>query len=179
MSSSNGVAPRAGPAPVPPLHDFRLDGWLVEPSRNRLVKGTTAIRVRPQLIDVLTCLATRPGQVVSKSRLLSEVWCDRYVSETGIARCMAELRQLLADDAREPRIIETIPKRGYRLIARVEPLHAPAAIEAPPPEAAPRQAPPAGPTPWHTSVWSVTRGILAAGAMLSEVVRHLARRVAG
>jgi DNA-binding winged helix-turn-helix (wHTH) protein len=101
--------------------DFCVADWLVQPSRNRLVRGETAVRVRPQLIDVLACLARRPGAVVSKEELLSTVWNDRFVAESGIARCIAELRQAMADDARTPRIIETIPKRGYRLVAVVGP----------------------------------------------------------
>lgn len=110
-----------------PMDDYLVDGWLVQPSLNRVAKQETAIRVRPQLIDVLTCLAQRRGAVVSKDELLATVWSDRFVAESGIARCVAELRQLLADDARQPRIIETIPKRGYRLIA---PVHAAAAQDA-------------------------------------------------
>jgi DNA-binding winged helix-turn-helix (wHTH) protein len=101
--------------------DFRVADWLVQPSRNRLVHGETAVRVRPQLIDVLACLARRPGAVISKDELLSTVWSDRFVAESGIARCIAELRQAMADDARTPTIIETIPKRGYRLVAAVGP----------------------------------------------------------
>ena len=100
--------------------DFRIDGWLVQPDRNRLVGHDRAIHVRPQLIDLLACLAVRPGAVVSKDQLLATVWSDRYICDSGVARCVAELRQILADDAKQPRIIETIPKRGYRLIARVE-----------------------------------------------------------
>ena len=102
------------------LRDFRMDGWLVQPRLSRLVAADRAIHVRPQLIDLLTCLAHTPGAVVSKGELLSVVWSDRCICESGVARCVAELRSILADDARRPRIIETIPKRGYRLIARVE-----------------------------------------------------------
>jgi len=108
-----------------PMDDYLVDGWLVQPSLNRVARQETSIRVRPQLIDVLTCLAQRRGAVVSKDELLATVWSDRFVAESGIARCVAELRQLLADDARQPRIIETIPKRGYRLIAPVRAAAAP------------------------------------------------------
>lgn len=166
MPSSNGAAARPAPPPAPPLHDFRLDGWLVEPTRNRLVKGGTAIRVRPQLIDILAYLATRPGQVVSKTKLLAEVWSDRHVAETGVARCMAELRQLLADDARRPRIIETVPKRGYRLIARVE---------GPDQEARPPAASRPVGTWWRGGLASAARSFLAAGAAFAELARHLRR----
>lgn len=121
MNSGAGIAERAEPAMRRfDTHEFRIEDWLVQPARNRMVRGETAVRVRPQLIDVLACLAACPGKVVSKDQLLTEVWSDRFVAESGVARCVAELRQLLADDARQPRIIETISKRGYRLIAPVE-----------------------------------------------------------
>jgi DNA-binding winged helix-turn-helix (wHTH) protein len=104
----------------PDLHDFRVGTWLVQPGLNLLVTGEKSIRVRPQLIDVLACLAVRPGSVVTRDQLLNTVWSDRFVCPSGIARCVAELRRILGDDARRPRIIETIPKRGYRLIASVQ-----------------------------------------------------------
>src|SRR5512137_2648703 len=99
-----------GTAHTPDMRDFVLDGWLVQPALNRLAKGDTSVRIRPQLMDVLVCLASRPGIVFSKEHLLATVWDGRFVADSGIARCMAELRHLLADDARTPRIIETIPK---------------------------------------------------------------------
>lgn len=104
----------------PDLRDFRVGAWLVQPGLNLLVTGERSIRVRPQLIDVLACLAMKPGSVVTRDQLLNTVWSDRYVCPSGIARCVAELRRILADDAKQPRIIETIPKRGYRLIASVQ-----------------------------------------------------------
>jgi transcriptional activator of cad operon len=164
-----------------PAQDYRIDGWLVQPALNRLVKDMTAIRVRPQLIDVLTCLAQRPGTVVSKGQLLATVWNDRFVAESGVARCVAELRQVLADDARQPRIIETIPKRGYRLIAPVERV-----AQTPPALSRPAPAPPVAPTPApvpsssrFAGWWVAARAMATASLALSEVGRHLARRVLG
>jgi DNA-binding winged helix-turn-helix (wHTH) protein len=162
-----------------PTDDYVVDGWLVQPSLNRVAKHTTAIKVRPQLIDVLTCLAARPGAVVSKDELLATVWSDRFVAESGIARCVAELRQLLADNARQPRIIETIPKRGYRLIAEVGPArlpvpgasgHEPAA--SPPPEVR-RGTGAEGPSP-SARVMSSARA-----ALLASAVAGLVRRIVG
>jgi DNA-binding winged helix-turn-helix (wHTH) protein len=183
----HGVTAASGATESALPGDFRVDGWLVEPSRNRLVRGSTAIHVRPQLIDVLTCLAARPGQVVSKARLLSEVWSDRYVAETGVSRCMAELRQVLEDDAKQPRIIETIPKRGYRLIAPVvrAGTHDTIAAAAPAGCVPPPAACPAiqtvrgrrGGAWWHLSLAATARLFLAAAGVLTEVAKHLARRV--
>jgi len=140
MTSSASTAEPARRPVLIPMQDFRVDGWLVQPTCNRLVKGATAIRVRPQLIDVLACLAMQPGKVMSKNQLLAVVWSDRHVEASGVTRCVAELRQALADDARQPRVIETIPKRGYRLIAPVEPVGGPdvaPASESEPPRPSP------------------------------------------
>ncbi len=184
MSSTAGAISRVEPALSLPAQDYRIDGWLVQPALNRLVKDMTAIRVRPQLIDVLTCLAQRPGSVVSKGQLLATVWNDRFVAESGVARCVAELRQVLADDARQPRIIETIPKRGYRLIAPVErvgtALPAPAR-PAPAPVVAQAIVAPAHVTPRRAIAgwWVAARTMLTASLALTEVGRHLARRWLG
>lgn len=107
------------PTAQPPA-DFRVGDWLAQPSLNRLTSGETTLHLRPQLMDVLVSFARHQGQVVSKDTLLAEVWSDRYVTESGIIRCVAEIRQLLGDDSHEPRYIETFSKRGYRLVATVE-----------------------------------------------------------
>jgi DNA-binding winged helix-turn-helix (wHTH) protein/tetratricopeptide (TPR) repeat protein len=71
------------------------------------------------LTDLLVCLARRPGEIVLRDEILAEVWPGQYIAESGLSRCVAELRQSLQDRAQEPQYIETYPKRGYRLIAPV------------------------------------------------------------
>ncbi len=150
---------------------FRLDGWLVEPSLNRFAHGGAVVHVRPQLVDLLVCLAARPGQVVSKDRLLSTVWCDRFVAETAVGRCVCELRGLLEDDAREPRIIETVAKRGYRLMVPVEPVEE--SVPAPPPTDSP--APGVRPA-WRGALAAIARTLAGVVAAWPELARFLARR---
>lgn len=115
------LQPRDVPPPVPPtrLEDFSVGDWLVQPSLSRLSRGDSVVHLRPQLMDVLECLVSGNGRTVTKQNVLNAVWSDRFVTETALARSVAELRQALDDDARHPRIIETIPKRGYRIIAPV------------------------------------------------------------
>ena len=67
-------------------------------------------------------LAARPGEVVSKEQLLDDVWGSRVVSESALTRTVTELRQALGDNAEAPHLLETIPKRGYRLIGSVVPV---------------------------------------------------------
>ncbi len=109
----------ASPRPAPFAADLRIDGWLVQPSLDLLTRGDVKVRLRAQLMDLLVCLASHPGKVFRKEELVAEVWEGRWIAESALSRCVAELRAALDDDARQPRIIETITKRGYRLIAPV------------------------------------------------------------
>lgn len=68
-------------------------------------------------MDVLTALARRPGEVVTREALLAEVWGDTAISGDGLFRHISELRRALGDDARNPTFIQTIPKRGYLLMS--------------------------------------------------------------
>jgi DNA-binding winged helix-turn-helix (wHTH) protein len=71
-------------------------------------------------MDVLVFLMEHPGEVLSRETIIDAVWSEQFVGEAVIRRAIASLRRALGDDARNPRFIETIPKRGYRLIAPVE-----------------------------------------------------------
>ncbi len=70
-------------------------------------------------MDLLVYMAGHQAEVVTKDQILEDVWPQQFVSESVLSRSIADLRQLLDDDARHPRIIETISKRGYRLVADV------------------------------------------------------------
>lgn len=70
-------------------------------------------------MDVLAYLAARPGQVVSRESLEASVWAGMVVGYEALTNTMQKLRKALGDDSRQPRYIETVSKRGYRLIAEV------------------------------------------------------------
>ena len=108
-----------GSKPIARLDDFLVGDWLAEPALCRLSRRGSTVRLRPQLMDLLVCLARHAGRVVSKDEILAEVWSGQFIAESGLSRAVAELRQALHDDPREPVFIETIAKRGYRLIAPV------------------------------------------------------------
>jgi len=101
------------------LRAFRLGDWFVQPAQCRLSKDGQTRQVRPKVMDLLTYLAANAGEVVSKDQLLTDVWKSEAVSESALTRTVTELRQALGDAAHEPRLLETIPKRGYRLIGPV------------------------------------------------------------
>jgi len=98
---------------------FWLDDWLVEPSLNRISRGGAAAQVERKAMDVLLYLAGRAGEVVDKRELQDAIWQTEYVADNTVSVRIYELREALQDDAKDPRYIETVPKRGYRLIAAV------------------------------------------------------------
>jgi Tol biopolymer transport system component/DNA-binding winged helix-turn-helix (wHTH) protein len=99
---------------------FRIgEVYHVEPSLNRVTGPAGTTRLEPKVMQVLVCLAAHAGDVVAKDRLMRTVWPDTFVSDDVLTRCISELRRVLADEARQSRVIETIPKSGYRLIAGV------------------------------------------------------------
>jgi TolB-like protein/DNA-binding winged helix-turn-helix (wHTH) protein/Tfp pilus assembly protein PilF len=101
---------------------FRIGEWLVTPSLHQISRNGTSARVEPKAMRVLVYLAEHPG-VVSKDQLISAVWPDVFVSDDVLPGCISALRKTLCDDARRPKIIETIHKGGYRLLVPVEPLN--------------------------------------------------------
>lgn len=72
------------------------------------------------MFDILFVLVKNHGQIVSKEVLLTEVWPDSFVEEGNISFNIRQLRKALDDDARSPKYIETISRRGYRFVAKVE-----------------------------------------------------------
>ena len=118
-----------------PSGPFRMGDWSVDPSSGTVTCGQAEGRLEPKVMEVLLQLAGRPGEVLSKNELIDAVWPDSIVGEAALSRCISELRRALGDDAREPRYIETLPKRGYRLLAdvRAVPVREPARnVVAPP-----------------------------------------------
>jgi adenylate cyclase len=99
--------------------EFRVGEWLVEPDLNSITRADKKISVEPKVIEVLVCLADHHGEVLSKRQIMQAVWPDTFVSDEVLRYSISELRRAFNDDARDPRIIQTIARKGYRLIAQV------------------------------------------------------------
>lgn len=81
------------------------------------------IKLQDQPFQILLMLLEHPGEVVTRERLQKNLWpANTFVDfDRGLNRAMNRLREALTDDADSPRYIETLPRRGYRFIAPVEP----------------------------------------------------------
>jgi TolB-like protein/DNA-binding winged helix-turn-helix (wHTH) protein/Flp pilus assembly protein TadD len=144
-------------SPTPPTHhSFLLGDWLVEPTLNLVARGETVVRLRPKVMDVLVLLAAQPGEVVSKEAIINAVWAKKFLADAVLSRAVFELRVALGDDAQQPTFVETVAKRGYRLLAPVAAARPLATVAKPPPLQR------AFPTRWGIAVAAT---VLAAGAV--------------
>ena len=85
----------------------------------QLWRGKQEVRLTLKAAAVLRVLLAQAGHVVTKDELFASVWSDTVVSDTALTSCIQELRQALHDDARKPRYLETVHRRGFRFIGNV------------------------------------------------------------
>lgn len=147
---------------------FVLDRWLVEPSANQLRHLDTGEQrsLEPRLMQLLCVLASAPGTVHSRETLIQQIWPKVVVNENSLTRAISELRKKLATPEHTKRVIETIPKTGYRLAA-----HCTLRAYSPPPRPAPQIA---GST-WHDTMarFSSVRHYVAASALAITAIAVL------
>ncbi len=105
--------------PGNPARVFRIAGWVVDAPLGRISRRDETVQLEPKVMEVLEYLARRPGQVVSREVLEAAVWRGRVVSYDAVTNAIIKLRKAFKDDSRHPQIIETLSKRGYRLVAPV------------------------------------------------------------
>lgn len=122
---------------------YRFGEFVLDVERYELSKAGVAIRLQPKTFDVLRYLVTHPGRLIDKDELLRAVWPDVIVTENSLTRSIADLRKALDDDAAAPRYIETVARRGYRLLVTPQAIDAvvPAADVQPRPRPAAQAAP--------------------------------------
>jgi len=101
------------------LERFRVADWTVDPAANRLNRGGETVKLEPKVIDLLVFLAEHPGKVVTRDELHAAVWAGTVVGYDTLTGAIQKLRRAFREDSKQPRVIETIPKKGYRLVAPV------------------------------------------------------------
>ena len=98
---------------------FEVAGNPVDPAGLRVTVGVDEVRLEAKVMLVLIYLAEHAGRVVSRAELEEALWPGRVVTEDSVTKAIAKLRRVFGDDRRHPRVIETLPKSGYRLIAEI------------------------------------------------------------
>jgi TolB-like protein/DNA-binding winged helix-turn-helix (wHTH) protein/Tfp pilus assembly protein PilF len=97
----------------------QIGDWLVDPRDDSLTRGSERAKVEPRTMRLLMRLAQSPGVVISQEELLESVWTGVVVGTASIYQSMSQLRKVLGDSDDPPRYIETVARKGYRLIAPV------------------------------------------------------------
>lgn len=121
------MTPTERPNPLQPL---QIGVFLADPGLNLLVGPQGPIALEPKILEVLLQLAARPGETVGQEELLASVWGGKFVVDAVVTRAISELRRAFGDDPKAPRYIQTVARRGYRLIATVAPVAAAATVAA-------------------------------------------------
>ena len=105
-----------------PPQRLQVGDWTVDAALNQLSAAGKSVKLEPKAMAVLVYLAQRPGEVVSREALLAAVWPGVVVSDDAVTQVVIKLRKALGDAAESPAYIQTISKRGYRLVAPVGPV---------------------------------------------------------
>lgn len=139
-----------------------IGDWWADPTTNELGRAGETVHIEPKAMEVLMVLAEHAGEVISREKLLADVWAGVVVGDEALTQSIIKLRRALGDNPRAPAYIETISKRGYRLIAPVG-ARAPAETPAPVP---------------RRRRWAVAAGVVlalsAAAAYFGQSVLQLA-----
>src|SRR5262245_45205210 len=101
------------------IRRYQFDRFSLDPNERRLFAEELPVELNSRYFDALLLLLQNPGMLLSKERFLQEVWRGIPVTDEVLTQCIKTLRRQLGDSATQPRLIETIPKHGYRFIAAV------------------------------------------------------------
>jgi transcriptional activator of cad operon len=158
----------------------KVGDWCVNPTLGQISRDGKTVRVEARTMRLLVYLAEHAGEVVSVEELLTEVWAGVVVTSDSVYQAVTSLRKMLGDDVKEPTYILTVPRLGYRLIARVSPAaETPVAsttttstVQRDPNPASPIRNSATGHRTWPV-VMALAMGVLLAAALVYE--RHQAK----
>jgi len=96
-----------------------INQWEIFEQENRIAFAGNEVFLQPLCMSLLLFLSQRAGVIIERKEIIEQVWQGRVVSEDALNNSIRKLRKALGDDPKAPRMIETINKKGYRLIAKV------------------------------------------------------------
>lgn len=136
---------------------LQIGDLVLDSERNCLLRDGEALRLEPRVTALLIYLAEADGRLVTKEELIREVWRTHVVDEA-VHRAMSLLRTALGDDPRAPKLVETVPGKGYRLLTAATSVKGPIVVQ----------------RPTRTMVVAALAG-LAVGALLTLLTTNLSR----
>src|SRR5262245_39498617 len=101
-------------------HLYRFGPFRLDVGGRLLWRGDEIVAMTPKAVDALQVLVEAGGAVVSKDELLARVWPDTFVEEANLSHQIYRIREALGEQADGAKYIETVPRRGYRFVARVD-----------------------------------------------------------
>ena len=101
---------------------IRIGEWTLNPASGEISRNSETSRLDERALRLLLCLVEHANEIVSIDDLLSNVWPDEVVSQDSVYQAVTSLRRLLGDDPKQPTYIATVPRMGYRMIAKVSPI---------------------------------------------------------
>lgn len=108
-----------------PLRPFTVGDWLVDPIGKHISRAGEVVKIDPRNMRVLQILATRAGEIVSQAQIENGAWNNLVVTPNSVYQSIAQLRRALGHGKSGQRYIETVSRKGYRLVAAVQPMPGP------------------------------------------------------
>ncbi len=98
---------------------FEFGPFRLDPTEHTFQRGDEILPLTPKAFEALLILVQNGGRLVSKKELSQKLWPDTFVGATTLAQNIFTLRKVLDDNQKNPQYIKTIPKRGYRFVAKI------------------------------------------------------------
>ncbi|MDO8680261.1 MAG: winged helix-turn-helix domain-containing protein [Acidobacteriota bacterium] len=99
---------------------IRFGPFQVDPRTWSLSRGGDAVDLSPRLVEILTAIIEKNGEIVTKDELLDRFWPGVNISENTLTRAIADIRKALGEQASEPQYIQTLARRGFRFVGAAE-----------------------------------------------------------
>ena len=123
---------------------FKINGCTVDTEAYELRRDGVHLPVEPQVFDLLVFLLENPGKLVTKQEITDRIWDGRIVSDSAVSTRIKAVRQAIGDDGSRQNVIQTVRRRGFRLVADVSADETPVAAADPAEPVLPLPQPSAG-----------------------------------
>ena len=100
--------------------DYRFGEFEIDIGRHELRRGGQAVRIEPQVFDLLLHLVRNRDRIVSKDELIEAIWQGRIISEAALSTCVSAARRAVGDSGGSQQFIRTVPKRGFRFVCKID-----------------------------------------------------------